>query len=185
MMRQCIWTNAQRLWTLAFTVVVCGLSACHTLSTRVEQIPDPQASNDVELARATGRLVRNERVNSGGFVIYPTYLTQADTVPAALTQLDRRTMAVVLQAFRDGAQSRFADTAAWLLPTASTLPDSARVYFTLNSAPSIRGDSGIVNVFRGKLLTTETLAERQVTQYVFVRRNGEWVFVRKALRYAT
>ena len=65
------------------------------------------------------------------------------------------------------------------------LPDSARFYFTLTGETEVDGDTATIDVFGGKAAPPTSPAELEVLRYMFVARNGRWVFVKRTILWAT
>ena len=109
------------------------------------------SSDVVAVARAVGARVRVE--NGAGFVTLPKFLDVHENSRRPADARQARLMAALLEAFREGGKSQFADTLAFADSTRlSQLPDSATWLFTLSTEPSGHGDSATVEIYGGQAI---------------------------------
>jgi len=139
-------------------------------------------SAELALARAAGERLRRER---GAFVVYPTFLA-ADGNPPEGSIEDYARRSILLDAFRKGAHTQYADTVAFTDDRRrAKLPDAERLVLTLASDPSIQGDTATVDVYWENIQKRFGPVERNVFRYWFGRVHGHWEFLRRTLLYAT
>jgi len=93
-----------------------------------------------------------------------------------------------IDAFRRGAGVAYADTNVLHISSASALlalPEDERSIYALSKPPSVRGDTGFVEIFYGEVVGPDASASLSVVRYVFYRgTDGIWQSVRRLLLYA-
>jgi len=156
-------------------VIVAACASLHRPSTSV-------GTSEESLAHAAGIRIAAEygtrfRVYRG-FVTVAEHEVQETPAPAAPSRL--------VEAFRAGTRVSYADTTAMHahIPASLRSADERWIY-ALARAPVVRGDSGFVDIFTGKVVENSAAAEMSVMRYEFLRADarGSWRFVRRVLVY--
>jgi hypothetical protein len=176
--------NLRRAATLTYLATVLFSIAASMAPIAAAQSVSRAAPDSAELslARAVGERLRRER---GAFVVFPTFLA-ADGNPTEGSIEDYARRSILLDAFRKGAHTQYADTVAYMDDRRRPkLPDAERFSLTLAADPSIQGDTATVDVLLENLPKTVGAIQRNLFRYWFVRTGGQWEFLRRTLLYAT
>jgi len=146
--------------------------------------PSRRVSDQVMVARVVGTSVR-ERMHRG-FVVLPRFLSVSLSGPAtAPTPADEQL--ALLDALRDGASARWADTSAFRDSVRlASLPDSSLTVVTLTGPVVISGDTARVPVvYRQVNRRPRQMIFYTVEEYILARAGSQWKVLRRRLMYAT
>ena len=148
---------------------------------QVSSLADAHMALLASLVRSAGERIRIE--HPSGFGIYPKFLTSSQH--EVFTPNDSN-QSVLVESFRAGAGAQYVDTVA-VRDSALTalLPDSARYFYTLAGTPTVKRDSGTVEVFESVFVKLDTdVFQATIFRYMFVKDSaGTWRFRRRILRY--
>lgn len=160
------------------------LAACiHSSTPHVASRPSAAVdAREVTLARAAGDRVRQEF--KGRFVVYPVFLTSSGNPTPLAGAADSARMRVLLAAFRDGAQARFADTAVFRGSPRVQAPNAERFLLTLTGVVLFTGDTATVDVYGEVAVPPNATAEMELLRYTFAARNGQWIFLNRAIAWS-
>jgi hypothetical protein len=165
--------------TIALLCATLALTGCARHPTQAAS-PAPAAASELSLCEAAG--ARLTKQSGARFRIHPSFVTGHTLETAAPTIAQR----AFIEAFRRGAGVAYADTLALHISSANALPEDERSIYALSKPPSVRGDTGFVDIFYGEVVGPDATANLSFVRYVFYRgTDGIWQYVRRLLLYAT
>ena len=115
--------------------LACASGGRHSVASPPEatSIAAPRLESFVAIAKSAGERIRQE--HQSGFAVLPVFLTSREH---RVFTPDDSDQAVLLNAFREGANALYVDTAAVRDPSRSAqLPDSARYFYAAKASRNL------------------------------------------------